>query len=72
MRHTKGHQGNRRANIKLRSTQLKQCSNCKDKMLQHRICGNCGHYAGKQRIDVMAKLNKKERKKKEKELQPTE
>ena len=32
------------------------------------MCKNCGYYAGRQVIDVLAKLDKKGRKKKEKEL----
>jgi len=32
------------------------------------VCKNCGYYGGRQVIDVLAKLDKKERKKKEKEL----
>jgi len=36
--------------------------------MPHRICLNCGSYAGREVIDVMAKLDKKEKKKKAKEL----
>ena len=32
------------------------------------MCSNCGYYNGRQVVDVLAKLDKKERKKKEKEL----
>ena len=32
------------------------------------MCQNCGYYKGRQIIDVLAKLSKKERKQKEKEL----
>ncbi len=32
------------------------------------MCPNCGYYAGRQVVDVLAKLDKKERKKREKEL----
>ena len=32
------------------------------------VCKNCGYYAGRQVVDVLAKLGKKERKKKEKEM----
>jgi len=33
------------------------------------MCSNCGTYKGRQVVDVMAKLNKKEKKIKEKELE---
>lgn len=36
------------------------------------MCGNCGYYNGRQVIDVLKKLDKKERKKKEKELAESE
>lgn len=36
--------------------------------MPHTVCTNCGWYKGRQIIDVLAKLDKKERKKKEKEL----
>lgn len=32
------------------------------------MCANCGYYAGRQVVDVLAKLDKKQRKLKEKEL----
>ena len=44
------------------------CLKCKAVVLPHTLCDNCGTYAGREYIDVMAKLTKKEKKKKEKEL----
>ena len=40
--------------------------------MSHHVCSFCGFYDGKERIDVLAKLEKKERKKKEKELKEHE
>lgn len=51
---------------------LVACPRCGTAILPHRICRNCGYYKGKQVIDVMAKLDKKERKKREKVLKQQE
>jgi len=37
-------------------------------MLPHKVCPNCGYYNGRMVVDVMAKLDKKEKKAKAKEL----
>ena len=44
------------------------CSHCGREAIPHMVCKNCGYYAGRQVVDVLAKLGKKERKKKEKEM----
>lgn len=44
------------------------CGHCGKEVLPHVMCQNCGYYAGRQVVDVLAKLDKKERKMKEKEL----
>lgn len=67
-RHTKSRRNKRRSHLALKKGKLALCSKCKSPVLPHRLCLNCGTYAGKQVIDVLAKLDKKERKKKEKEL----
>jgi hypothetical protein len=40
--------------------------------MPHRVCFNCGIYAGREMLDVLAKLTKKEKKKKERELAAAE
>ena len=69
MRHTKGHRNNRRQHLKLREVSVSLCPKCKSPVIPHALCYNCGTYRGKQIIDVLKKLTKRERKQKEKELQ---
>lgn len=47
---------------------LASCLKCGKPVLPHTVCRNCGYYKGKEVIDVMKKLTKKERKQKEKEM----
>lgn len=68
MRHTKGHRDQRRANQTLEGRAFSKCSHCSEIKLPHVICTNCGYYNDRQVVDVLKKLDKKERKKKEKEL----
>ena len=57
-------------NIKL--LHLNVCPKCKKPVLSHTVCLNCGFYKGKEVINVLAKLTKKERKHKEKEIKEAE
>lgn len=66
-RHTKGKRNRRRSHLALQKTFLSNCSKCNREVLPHHICAYCGYYNGKQVIDVLAKLDKKERKKRLKE-----
>lgn len=69
MRHTKSKTRMRRSHHALKPAVFSVCSHCHQPALPHIVCANCGYYHGRQIIDVLAKLDKKERKKKEKELQ---
>ena len=69
MRHTKGHRNERRQHLKLKPVNAASCPKCKSLILPHAVCSNCGTYRGRQVIDVLKKLNKKERKAKAKELE---
>jgi len=71
-KHTKSRRNNRRAHIFLTAASLAVCPKCKKPVLQHTVCKNCGSYNGHQAIDVMAKLTKKEKKAKEKEMSQKE
>lgn len=44
------------------------CPRCSQPTPPHVMCRNCGVYNGREVVDVLAKLDKKQRKQKEKEL----
>lgn len=67
-RHTKSRRNRRRSHHALGKIKLSLCSKCKEPVLAHHFCPFCGTYKGREVIDVLAKLTKKERKKKEKEM----
>lgn len=67
-RHTKSRRNRRRSHHALKKQGISVCPKCSEPILSHQICQNCGVYAGREVVDVLAKLNKKERKKKEKEM----
>ncbi len=68
MRHTKGKRNRVRSHHALKAARFGVCSHCGVVATPHVMCKNCGYYKGRKVIDVLAKLDKKERKKKEKEL----
>jgi large subunit ribosomal protein L32 len=66
MRHTRAHTRNRRSHHALKDASLLKCRKCKEPVLAHTVCLNCGTYKGREIIDVLKKLTKKEQKQKEK------
>jgi large subunit ribosomal protein L32 len=42
----------RAANWKARSPAYSECPQCHQPKLPHRVCGNCGYYAGRQANEV--------------------
>lgn len=48
------------------------CPQCKKPLLPHTACLNCGYYKGREVLDILGKLTKKERKAKEKEMKQAE
>ena len=68
MKHSKGKRNRVRSHHALKLGHFAKCSHCGAASTSHVVCRNCGYYAGRKVIDVLAKLDKKERKKKEKEL----
>ena len=67
-KHTKSRRNKRRAHIFAKAPTLNKCPKCGKPALSHTVCFNCGSYKGMEVIDVLKKLNKKERKQKEREI----
>ncbi len=67
-RHTSGMRDLRRSQVKAKKAQLAVCPKCKNPVLPHITCSNCGYYKGKEIVNVFKKLDKKQRKAKEREL----
>jgi large subunit ribosomal protein L32 len=67
-RHTKSSRNQRRMHLFLKKPNLSACSKCGKPVRQHMVCPACGFYKGKEVIDVLSKLDRKQRKAKEKEM----
>lgn len=68
MKHSKGKRNRIRSHHALKPARFAVCGRCGKDVVPHVLCQNCGYYAGRQVVDVLAKLDKKEKKKREKEL----
>jgi large subunit ribosomal protein L32 len=42
----------RHANWKAQAPSYSECPQCHQAKLPHRVCGNCGYYAGRQAVEV--------------------
>ncbi|MDD2731387.1 MAG: 50S ribosomal protein L32 [Candidatus Portnoybacteria bacterium] len=71
-RHTRSRKNKRRATLALRSRGITKCLKCGQPVLPHQVCKNCGTFKGRQVIDVLKKLTKREQKKRQKELKAQE
>ena len=54
-RHSKARTGKRRAHDFLTRPSLSECPNCHEAKLPHRVCLKCGHYDGREVVEVEAK-----------------
>ncbi len=64
MRHTRAHTRNRRSHHSLKGVKILKCEKCREPVLPMTVCMNCGTYKGREVVNVLKKLTKKERKKK--------
>jgi len=51
-RHSKARRDKRRAHDFLTAASLSECPNCHEPKMPHRVCPHCGHYKGKEVINV--------------------
>ncbi len=56
----------------LKAAFLTKCPKCGKPAPPHSVCPNCGFYKGREVIDVMKKLTRKEKKQREKEMKGKE
>ena len=52
---SKSRKRSRSANWKLTKPGMTECPHCHELKLNHRVCGNCGYYDGKQVVDMADK-----------------
>ncbi len=70
--HTRSKVGKTRMHKHIKRVLLNVCPKCRKPVLSHTVCLNCGFYKGTEVINVLAKLTKKEKKHKEKEIKQAE
>ena len=71
-KHTRSKVGKSRMHKYITTLHLNVCPKCKKPVLSHTVCLNCGFYKGKETINVLAKLTKKDKKVREKEIKSAE
>ncbi len=49
---SKGRRDRRRAHHALTARKLVECTNCNEMRLPHHVCPHCGHYKGREVVDV--------------------
>ena len=70
--HTRSKVGKTRMHKYIKNVALALCPKCSKPILSHVACKNCGYYKGKEVINVLGKLTKKEKKNREKEIKQVE
>jgi large subunit ribosomal protein L32 len=62
MRHTRAHTANRRSHHALKGKGFGKCDNCGEAKLPHKACMACGKYRGRQVINKVKAVEKKQKK----------
>lgn len=60
-RRTKSSIGKRRSHDSLKKIKLSKCTKCKENILPHTVCKNCGTYKGRQVLKVKTALTDKKK-----------
>lgn len=71
-RHTKSSRNQRRMHLFIKKPQFKACPKCGVMVINHVVCPSCGFYKGREVVNVLARLDRKERKAKEVQMQSHE
>jgi large subunit ribosomal protein L32 len=51
-KHSKGRRDRRRAHDALDARELVTCTNCGERHQAHHMCPSCGHYAGREVVEI--------------------
>lgn len=54
-RTSKSRQGHRRSHHHVTAKSVQYCARCNEPVLPHRVCPNCGHYQGREVINMEEK-----------------
>jgi large subunit ribosomal protein L32 len=68
MRHTKSHTANRRSHHAIEATSFTKCENCTELKRRHTVCSACGFYRGMKVLDLVKKIEKKQKREKAKKI----
>ena len=66
-RHSSTRSGNRRSHLATKAKILSVCPQCKQPIMPHRVCKNCGFYNGTDVLELEKKQQEKTARRKEKE-----
>lgn len=55
-RHTRHRRDRARKQYDVQLVNTQECPKCKARILSHRVCPTCGHYKGKEMINMAPKL----------------
>jgi large subunit ribosomal protein L32 len=51
-RTARARQGKRRSHQHVKPLQIQYCTECNEPVLPHRVCTNCGHYQGREVVQM--------------------